>query len=121
MADISINKLRELDEQYEADLKHIRSKRDDLEDDYHRFMQATDDLKEQVYQATLGRGLELSSEAQGHLYQMDINTDDFLSEFHQEMVKLDDEQSQLKRDYDKQVDKLYEEARRDKGDGDTDS
>ncbi|EHJ52241.1 hypothetical protein [Streptococcus macacae] len=116
MADININKIRELDDQYEADLKNIRRKRDSLEEDYHHFMQVTDHLKEQVYQATLGHGMELSPAAKGHLYQMDINTDDFTSEFHQEITKLDEEQSQLKREYAKQVDKIYEEARQKQGD-----
>lgn len=114
------NKIRELDDQYESDLRVIQSKRDSLEEDYQRFMQVTDDLKEQVYQATLKREMELSPEAKGHLYQMDINTDDFKSKFQKEIAELDEEQSQLKKEYDKQVEKIYEESRQDQDDN-TDS
>ncbi|MFC3932926.1 hypothetical protein ACVR0S_08990 [Streptococcus dentapri] len=108
---VTINqKMRELDDQYESDLRAIQSKRDSLEEDYQRFMQVTDDLKEQVYQATLKREIELSPEAKGQVYQMDITADDFKSQFQKAIAELDEEQSQLKKDYDKQVDNIYEEA-----------
>ncbi|HFH6776534.1 TPA: hypothetical protein ACGMDD_002072 [Streptococcus agalactiae] len=58
---IDTKKLQELDQEYDQNLRNIYRNREQLEDDFHLFMARTDSLKESVYQATLGQGLETLS------------------------------------------------------------
>lgn len=105
---VDINKINELDEKYSKDLKAINVEREEWEQDYHHVSQRNDELKDLVYQATVGKGIELSDEARLHLSEMDNTLDKFSAQYHQAIAVLDEKEIQLKKDYDKKLDALYE-------------
>lgn len=106
---IDMKKLRELDDRYDRDLKKVTYQRMEAEDSYQSYMQTTENLKEQVYHILGG---DIPEEAKPYYYQMDMNTDNYVAAFTQNMSDLDDREAELRKNYDNKVDELYYEAKK---------